>query len=86
MLFIAEGTIHRPLIGEERSAAQAWLGPMVDGGFLQNAFIDHPRSRMWMVVSSDSREDAHERLADLPIVRDATVTFVLTPVTAVRFL
>jgi hypothetical protein len=86
MLFVAEGTIHRQLIGEEQSAAQAWLGPMVDGGFLQSAYIDHLRQRMWMVVSSEARDDAEQRLLDLPVVRDGTVTFALTAVSAVRFL
>jgi hypothetical protein len=86
MLILAEGTIHHPLVGEEQSAAQAWLGPMVDGGFLQSAFIDRPRQRMWMVLSSESREEAEQRLGDMPIVRDAAVTFTLTPVSAVRFL
>ena len=85
MLILAEGTIHRPLVGEEQTAAQAWLGPMVDGGFLQNAYIDNPRQRMWMVLSSESREEAEQRLGDMPIVRDSTVTFTLTPVSAVRF-
>jgi hypothetical protein len=85
MLIIAEGTIHRPLVGEEQTAAQAWLGPMVDGGFLQSAFIDRDRQRMWMVLSSESKADAERRLGDMPIVRDATVSFALTVVTAVRF-
>jgi hypothetical protein len=86
MLFLAEGAIHHALAGEERSAAQAWLGPMVDGGFLQSAYIDHSRQRMWMVLSSDTREAAEQRLGDLPVVRYALVTFVMTEVSAVRFL
>jgi hypothetical protein len=86
MLILAEGTIHRELIGEEQSAAQAWLGPMVDGGFLQSAYIDHERRRMWMVLSSETREAAEQRLGDMPIVRESTVSFTLTVVSAVRFL
>jgi hypothetical protein len=85
MLVIAEGTIHRPLVGEEQTMAQAWLGPMVDGGFLQSAFIDRDRQRMWMVLSSDSKGDVERRLGDLPVVRDGSITFALTVVTAVRF-
>ena len=86
MLILAEGTIHRELIGEEQTTAQAWLGPMVDGGFLQSAYIDHEHKRMWMVLSSGTREAAEQRLGDMPIVRDKTVSFVLTVVSAVRFL
>jgi hypothetical protein len=86
MLILAEGTIHRELIGEEQSAAQAWLGPMVDGGFLQSAYIDHERRRMWMVLSSETRGAAEQRLGDMPIVRESTVSFTLTVVSAVRFL
>jgi hypothetical protein len=86
MLILAEATIHRELIGEEQTVAQAWLGPMVDGGFLQSAYIDHERKRMWMVLSSETREAAEQRLSDLPSVRDSTITFTLTVVSAVRFL
>jgi hypothetical protein len=86
MLILAEGTIHRPLVGEEQSAAAAWLGPMVDGGFLHSAYIDHARERMWMVLSSENKADAEKRLGDMPIVRDHTVTFTMTAVSAVRFL
>jgi hypothetical protein len=85
MLVIAEGTINRPLAGAEQTAAQAWLGPMVDGGFLQSAFIDREQKRMWMVLSSESKANAEQRLADLPVVRDGSVTFALTAVTAVRY-
>jgi hypothetical protein len=85
MLIMAEGEIHRPLESGEQLSAQAWLGPMVDGGFLHNAYIDRPRSRMWLVVSSDSVADARSRLNDMPVVRDGTVTFTMTPISAVRF-
>jgi hypothetical protein len=86
MLILAEGSIHRPIEGSERSAVQAWLGPMVDGGFLQNAYIDGARLRLWMVLSSDTQADAERRLNDLPVVRDGSVTFALTHISAVRFL
>ncbi len=85
MLIMAEGTIHRLLVGEQQLSAQAWLGPMVDGGFLQNAYVDRARDRMWMVLSSESIEDARVRLGDLPVVRDGSVTFTMTAITAVRF-
>lgn len=36
MLILAEGTVHRTLENDERAPGWAWLGPMVDAGFLQS--------------------------------------------------
>ncbi len=85
MLILVEGTIHRPVVGDDLAAVEAWLGPMVDDGFLQSGFLDHEVQRLWLIVSSPTRAAAHERLDDLPVVRDATLSYTTTAVTAVRF-
>jgi hypothetical protein len=85
MLFLAEGTIHHPVEGVELTAAEAWLGPMVDGGFMQNGYVDSASQRMWLVLSSETRAEADHRLNDLPWVRDGSVSFTTAAVTAVRF-
>ena len=84
MLLIVEGTVHRRVVGEDRRAASAWLGPMADGGFLHGGWIDHAGTRMWMVVSATDESEAQERLADLPVARDGSVSFTLTPVDTLR--
>ena len=35
MLIFAEGTVNEPLSDVERAAVRAWLGPMVDEGFIR---------------------------------------------------
>jgi hypothetical protein len=85
MLILAEGTIHRPVEGDQRAAVQAWLGPMVDEGFLQHGYLDAGASRLWMFLSSPDMEAATRRLDDLPVVRDGSVSFFTRPVTALRF-
>jgi hypothetical protein len=85
MLILAEGTIHRPVEGDQRAAAEAWLGPMVDEGFLQHGYIDIGANRLWMFLSSPDMQTATQRLDDLPVVRDGSVSFVNRPVTALRF-
>jgi hypothetical protein len=84
MLLIVEGTVHVPLSGEDRRAASAWLGPMADGGFLHGGWVDHPGTRVWMVVSATDETEAQERLADLPAARDGSVSFTVTLVEALR--
>jgi hypothetical protein len=86
MLILAEGTIHRTIEGDARSAVRAWLGPMVDDGFLHNGYLDLSRNRIWMVVSSPDVATAAQRLDDLPIVRDGSLTYTTTQVTALRFI
>ena len=85
MLFLAEGTLHKPVDEAEHTVAAAWLGPMVDAGFLQSGWLDTAGSRVVMVLSAADRREVDERIADLPVVRDGTVTFTLTPVRALRF-
>ncbi|MCW2492138.1 MAG: hypothetical protein JWN47_1502 [Frankiales bacterium] len=85
MLIMAEGTIHHRLSSEERQAVLAWLGPMVDEGFMINGYLSGAADRLWMVVSAETRAAAIQRMADLPMVQDGSVTFVTTLVTAMRF-
>jgi hypothetical protein len=85
MLFIAEGQIRQPLEAGERTVAAAWLGPMVDSGFLQAGYLDAAGQRVVMVLSAPERRDIDQRLGDLPVVRDQKVSFTVTHVTALRF-
>lgn len=85
MLFIAEGRIRQPLEAGERAVAAAWLGPMVDSGFLQAGYLDAAGQRVVMVLSAPERRDIDQRLGDLPVVRDQKVSFTVTHVTALRF-
>jgi len=85
MLILAEGTIQHPVAGDERTAAQAWLGPMVDGGFLQSGYVDVAGNRLWMILSSPDLAHAVQRLGDLPVVRNGSVSFTTHAVTALRF-
>jgi hypothetical protein len=85
MLILAEGTIQHPVAGDERTAVQAWLGPMVDGGFLQSGYVDVVGNRLWMVLSSPDLDYAVQRLGDLPVVRNGSVSFTTHAVTALRF-
>jgi hypothetical protein len=85
MLFIAEGRIDRLVDGAERAAAAAWLGPMVDGGFLQSGYLDAEGKRVVMVLSAPDRDAVEQRIGDLPVVRDGSVTFSISQVTALRF-
>jgi hypothetical protein len=85
MLILAEGTIHRSVTGDDRTAVQAWLGPMVDDGFLLDGYLDVAGNRLWMVISSAGLGEAKQRLDDLPVVRDGSVSFVTSAVTAMRF-
>lgn len=84
MLLIVEGTVHHPIAEESRRAASAWLGPMADSGFLHSGWIDRGGRRLWMVVSAADAAQAQERLSDLPVARDGSVSFTLTPVEALR--
>jgi hypothetical protein len=85
MLFIAEGEIRRPLGAEDHTVAAAWLGPMVDAGFLQAGYLDAAGQRVVMILSAPDRVEIDERLGDLPVVRDQNVSFKVSPVTALRF-
>lgn len=85
MLILAEGTIHRPVQGEERTAVEAWLGPMVDDGFLVHGYLEISGNRIWMILSSPDYDSARMRLADLPAVHDGSCTFTTTAVSGLRF-
>jgi hypothetical protein len=85
MLFIAEGQIHQPIEAGEHKAAAAWLGPMVDSGFLQAGYLDAAGQRVVMILAAPDRLEIDERLADLPVVRDQKVSFTVSQVTALRF-
>ena len=85
MLILAEGTIHRPVVGDQLAAVRAWLGPMADSGFLHSGYVDLVGHRLWLVVSSDTLAEAGELLNDLPVAQDGAVSFKLAHVSAVRF-
>ena len=85
MLFIAEGKIHQPIEATDRKTAAAWLGPMVDAGFLQSGYLDADGQRVLMVLSAPDEEDVTRRLNNLPIVHDGAVSFSISRVTALRF-
>jgi hypothetical protein len=85
MLILAEGTVHRPIANDEHTAVWGWLGPMVDAGFMQSGFINKGGDRLWLVLSSTDVETAAQRLADLPVVQDGSVSFSTTEITAARF-
>ena len=85
MLFIAEGRINRPVEDAERAVTGAWLGPMVDAGFLQSGYLDAVGQRVIMVLSAPDLAGVEERIKDLPIVRDGSVTFSITQVSALRY-
>lgn len=85
VLFIAEGKIHQPIEPQDRKAAAAWLGPMVDSGFLQSAYLDTAGQRVLMVLSAPDERSIAGRLDDLPIVHNGSVSFPISPVTALRF-
>jgi hypothetical protein len=85
MLFLAEGRVQRPLQEAEHAVAAAWLGPMVDAGFLQSGYLDTAGGRVVMVLSAADRTEIDQRIGDLPVVRNGEVSFTITPVTALRF-
>lgn len=85
MLFIAEGKIGQPIKADEHAIAAAWLGPMVDSGFLQAGYLDAAGQRVVMILAAPDRLEIDERLDALPIVREQKVSFTVTPVTALRF-
>ncbi|MDT4901283.1 MAG: hypothetical protein QOG07_3879 [Pseudonocardiales bacterium] len=85
MLFIAEGRINRQVEGTEHTVAAAWLGPMMDSGFLQSGYLDAAGQRVFMVLSAPDHVEVEQWIGDLPIVHEGTVTFSITQVTALRF-
>jgi hypothetical protein len=84
MLILAEGTINREVTGDELTAVETWFGAMADTGFLQSGYVDLPRNRLFLFLTSDDLEKAGHRLSDLPVVRDGSVSFTTHAVTALR--
>jgi hypothetical protein len=72
VLILAEGTIHRPIEGDQLAAVRAWLGPMVDSGSMQSSYVDVAGTRLWLVLTSETLAQADQRLGDLPVVRDGS--------------
>lgn len=85
MLILAEGTVREPLTPELRREIEAWLGPMMDDGFLRGGYVDAAGRRVWLVLSADTHLDAVGRLGDLPAVRSGLLSLTTTTVTPVRF-
>lgn len=85
MLILAEGTISPHTDNAERAGVPAWLGPMVDAGFMQDGWINRAGDHVWLLLASPDLATAVERLADLPVVRSGAVHFTTTEVTAARF-
>lgn len=85
MLFIAEGQIHQPIEADEHTVAAAWLGPMVDSGFLQAGYLDAAGQRVLMILSAPDRVELDQRLSILPVVLDDKVSFTISHVTALKF-
>lgn len=85
MLFVAEGSIKREIAQDQKTAVQAWLGPMVDAGVLQAGWLDHEGQKVWMVLSADKQAAVEERLAHLPVSIDGQVEFEVFRVSALRF-
>ena len=85
MLIMAEGSIAHQLGDDGVAVIRAWLGPMVDAGFLQTGYLDSVHERVWMVLTSPDETSAVQRLNDLPMVRDGSISFTTTAVTGLRF-
>ena len=65
----------------QRTRAQIEL----DAGFLQAGYLDASGERVLMVLSAPDAEEVANRLDDLPIVHDGSVSFSVAHVTALRF-
>ena len=78
MLINAEGAIHRAVVGDQLEAVRAWLGPTVDSGFMQSGYVDLAGERLWLVLTTD----AEQRLGDLPVVQDGSVSFTTVAASA----
>ncbi len=85
MLIMAEGRLPEAAGRDQDRATAAWLGPMMDSGFLHAGWIRGGRGTMLLLISAPDLGSALGRLADLPLVRDLGLVFDLQPVTALRF-
>lgn len=84
MLILAEGTIDHRVAGDDLVAVQAWFGAMADEGFLESGYLDLPRDRLFLFLSSPDLATADQRLADLPVVRAGAASFTTSIVKALR--
>ena len=84
MMIMAEGKIHRELAKEEERQVSGWFGPMIDSGFLHSGYVDAAGGRVWMILSSPDLDQATQRLDDLPMVRNKSLSFSAVAVTSLR--
>ena len=70
MLILANGTMQHRLTDPQLREINAWFGPMIDGGFLHTGYVDESRQKLWLILSCDTMAEAHQRLDDLPTVRN----------------
>lgn len=85
MLILAEGTIHHHVEGSDHIAAGAWLGPMIDAGVLHAGYHQEDTGRIILILAAESLKSIDRRLLDLPVVRNGSVTFRTSRLTALRF-
>lgn len=86
MLILAEFVLPDAQPADELIAAwRAWLGPMVDDGFLLSGYVDVVGRRLWMVVSDDTMAAARHRIEDVSGLVNGLASFTMTEVTALRF-
>lgn len=85
MLIIAEGRLAHPVGAAEHLVNAAWLGPMVDAGFLHAGWVDTDGGVVFLVITAKSTAEATRWLADLPIVREREISFEVHPAKALRF-
>jgi hypothetical protein len=52
---------------------------------MQSGLINTVGDRVWILLSATHIDSAEQRLADLPVARDGSVSFTTTEVTAMRF-
>ena len=83
MLIMVTGTINQAVGDEDLAAVEAWLGPMVDAGFLQQGYVNHDRTLLWFIVTAGDVDNAAERFADLPVSEKVTLNFY--PARGIRF-
>ncbi len=67
MLIMVTGKIRQRPQPSALAAVEAWLGPMVDAGFLQHGYVSEEHARLWFVVSATDIAEAIDRLSVLPL-------------------
>jgi hypothetical protein len=61
---MAEGRINKLVDAHDHTVAAAWLGPMVDAGFVQAGDLDSAGRRVVMILSAPDRAEIDERLGN----------------------